>query len=142
MRSKNKVLGVAPSRSTFLVAVSRIFCEKVGKKLQEAREEAGLSQDELARELGCTQASVSNYEMGKRRLYVADLQRIGQLLGKQVTYFLDYCEEDQPFPDDLTNILKEQYLQEILIASRDLNISQRKSVLHYIRWQRSEQGSN
>jgi transcriptional regulator with XRE-family HTH domain len=116
--------------------------EKIGKKLQEAREEAGLSQDELARKLGCTQASLSNYELGKRRLYLADLQRIGQLLGKQVTYFLDDSEEDQPIPDDLTSILKEQYLQEILIAARDLKISQRKSVLDYIRWQRGEGGSN
>jgi transcriptional regulator with XRE-family HTH domain len=115
--------------------------EKIGKKLQEAREEAGFSQDELARKLGCTQASLSNYELGKRRLYLSDLQRIGQLLGKQVTYFLDDSEDDQPIPDDVARLLKEQYLHEILMAARELSMPQRKSVLDYIRWQKSEGGS-
>jgi len=40
--------------------------EQIGKKIQTAREEAGMSQEELARKIGCTQASLSNYELGKR----------------------------------------------------------------------------
>ncbi|MBW1819666.1 MAG: helix-turn-helix transcriptional regulator, partial [Deltaproteobacteria bacterium] len=54
--------------------------EEIGRKLQKAREEAQMSQKELAREMGCTQASLSNYELGKRRLYLAELQRIGDIL--------------------------------------------------------------
>ena len=42
--------------------------KEIGQRLQKAREEAGLSQEELARKLGCTQASLSNYELGKRRM--------------------------------------------------------------------------
>jgi transcriptional regulator with XRE-family HTH domain len=113
--------------------------EKIGKKLQEAREEAGLSQEELARKIGCTQASLSNYELGKRRLYLADLQRIGQLLGKQITYFLDESPgQESAHPDELLNILEEQYLREILLAAKELKSSQRKSVLDYIQWQKDE----
>ena len=113
--------------------------EKIGKKLQEAREEAGLSQEELARRIGCTQASLSNYELGKRRLYLGDLQRIGQLLGKQVTYFLDESDEEQSLSaDEINMIVKEQYMREILLSARDLKRSQRKSVLDYIRWQKQE----
>lgn len=56
----------------------------IGQKIQKAREEAGLSQEDLARLMGCTQSSLSNYELGKRRLYLTDLQRIGELLGKPI----------------------------------------------------------
>ncbi len=113
--------------------------QKIGKKLQEAREEAGLSQEELAKRIGCTQASLSNYELVKRRLYLGDLQRIGQLLGKQVTYFLDEPDEDQSLSiDELNSIVKEQYMRDILLSARDLKRSQRKSVLDYIRWQKQE----
>jgi transcriptional regulator with XRE-family HTH domain len=113
--------------------------EKIGRKLQEAREEAGLSQEELARKIGCTQASLSNYELGKRRLYLADLQRIGQLLGKQITYFLDESEEQESLPlNEILQIMEEQYLREILFEAKQLPSSLRKSVLDYIRWQKDE----
>ena len=114
--------------------------EKIGKKLQEAREEAGLSQDELAKKIGCTQASLSNYELGKRRLYLADLQRIGQLLGKQITYFLDDSyEEESVHSDEIQQILEEQYLRELIFEAKGLTSSQRKSVLDFIRWQKDEE---
>ena len=110
--------------------------EKIGRKLQEAREELGLSQEKLAKELRCTQASLSNYELGKRRLYLSDLQRIGQLLGKPVTYFLDDSGNEQSHYD-LDQILKEQFMKEIIMAVRDLKPARRKSVLDYILWQKN-----
>ena len=111
--------------------------EEIGRKLQKAREEAGLSQEELARKLGCTQASLSNYELGKRRLYLADLQRIGQILGKPVTYFLEDGEEEMPVREDVKSLMKDPYIREVLSAVRDLKPAQRKSVLDFILWQKS-----
>ncbi len=111
--------------------------EEIGRKIQKAREEAGLSQGDLAKKLGCTQASLSNYELGKRRLYLADLQRIGQLLGKPITYFLEDSEDDGPLYNDLDRIFKDQYMKEIILALRELKPVQRKSVLDYILWQKS-----
>jgi len=109
--------------------------QQIGRKLQKAREEAGFSQEELAKKLGCTQASLSNYELGKRRLYLADLQRIGELLRKPVTYFLENSEDI--LPADFKGILSERYIREILLSIRDLKPEQRKSVLDYILLQRS-----
>jgi transcriptional regulator with XRE-family HTH domain len=110
--------------------------EQIGRKLQKAREEACMKQEELARKIGCTQASLSNYELGKRRLYLADLQRIGEILGKSVSYFLEQPEEEEKVTrDEIKKILKEPYLREILYAARDLNLIQRKSVMDYILWQ-------
>ncbi len=111
--------------------------EEIGRKLQKAREEAGLSQEELAGKLGCTQASLSNYELGKRRLYLADLQRIGQLLGKPITYFLEDSEDKRSADPTYDHLLKEPLVKEIAEALCDLKLEQRKSVLDYILWQRS-----
>jgi len=110
--------------------------EEIGRKLQKAREEAGLSQDELAKKLGCTQASLSNYELGKRRLYLSDLQRIGQLLGKPVTHFLE-DSDGQSINLNYEQFLREPLIKDIVEALRDLKSAQRKSVLDYILWQRS-----
>jgi len=46
-----------------------------------------MSQEELAKRIGCSQASLSYYELGKRRLYVADLERISNILNRPLTYF-------------------------------------------------------
>jgi len=112
--------------------------ELIGKKLQKAREEAGMSQEELAKKLGYTQASLSNYELGKRRLYLSDLKRISHILSKPITYFLEDSDVDQPTNNDLNSILKEQFLRDILFEARDLKPAQRKSVLDYIQWQKSK----
>ena len=62
---------------------------KIGIKIQEARQELGLTQQELASRLNCTQAALSNYELGKRRLYLANLERIASALGKPLSYFTE-----------------------------------------------------
>ncbi len=115
--------------------------EKIGRKLQKAREEANMSQNELAQKLGCTQASLSNYELGKRRLYLAELQRIGEILGKPISSFLEDPEEENAELNDLKGILKESYLREILHAARGLKPAQRKSVLEYIHWKKDRSDS-
>ena len=60
----------------------------IGRKIQKAREEAGLNQEELAARLGLSQATLSNYELGKRRLYLAQLEAISRELGRPLQYFL------------------------------------------------------
>jgi len=61
----------------------------IGMKIQQARQELGLTQQELASRLNCTQAALSNYELGKRRLYFASLEQIAEILGKPMSYFLE-----------------------------------------------------
>ena len=62
---------------------------EIGKRIQLAREEKGLTQEELAVKLGCTQSALSNYELGKRRLYLNLLNEIAQILGKPLDYFIE-----------------------------------------------------
>lgn len=66
----------------------------IGMRIQQAREELGITQQELAARLSCTQAALSNYELGKRRLYLANLERIANALGKPLSYFTEPVDED------------------------------------------------
>jgi transcriptional regulator with XRE-family HTH domain len=66
----------------------------IGLRIQQAREELGLTQQELASRLGLTQAALSNYELGKRRLYLANLEQIASVLGKPLSYFTEPADED------------------------------------------------
>ncbi len=67
----------------------------IGLKIQEARQELGLTQQELASRLGITQAALSNYELGKRRLYLANLEQIASILSKPISYFIDSIDADE-----------------------------------------------
>lgn len=50
--------------------------EVIGGVLMDARERAGLTQQDLARRLRKPQSFVSNYERGQRRIDVLELLRI------------------------------------------------------------------
>lgn len=61
--------------------------------LANARRDAGLSQQELARRLGYTQSYVSRYESAGRRLDVIEFLRIVAELGLDWKSFLDGFEK-------------------------------------------------
>lgn len=59
----------------------------IGRRIKDAREQAGMSLAELARRIGATSSRVARYEEGAMRLAARELLEIGQALGKPVTYF-------------------------------------------------------
>lgn len=54
---------------------------KTGRLLRQAREQAGITQQELAGRLGCSQPAISQAEAGGASLSVATLQRFLDALG-------------------------------------------------------------
>lgn len=112
----------------------------IGRKLQQAREDAGLSQEQLAGMLGCAQSTLSNYEKGKRRLYLTQLENIAEILNKPIEYFLESNNES---PHRLAQLgdswSEEPELLQIVNALYDLPREQRRMVMDYIIWQRSKQ---
>lgn len=60
---------------------------QIGQKIRLAREEAGLSQEELGNKLGCAGVTISMWEMGKRRVSLEDLHKIARVLGKPLACF-------------------------------------------------------
>jgi transcriptional regulator with XRE-family HTH domain len=58
-------------------------------KLISAREEAGLTQRDVALQLGMFHSWISKTESGDRRLDVMELMLLAELYGKPPQYFLD-----------------------------------------------------
>jgi transcriptional regulator with XRE-family HTH domain len=75
-----------------------------GKRIREAREQGGLSQDELAARIGKDQRAVSEYELGKRRVSALDLPAIARELGVTVAYFYESAHTD-----DLDSVLLTEF---------------------------------
>ena len=57
-------------------------------KLREARNEAGLTQTEVAEKLKKPQSYISKIERGERRIDVAELALIAKVYGKKIDYFI------------------------------------------------------
>ena len=53
---------------------------EVGRRLREERRRRGLSQSEVSRSAGITQASLSNYETGKRELPLSTVLNLAAAL--------------------------------------------------------------
>ena len=62
--------------------------EEFLKRLRQAREDAGLTQVEVAGRLGRPQSYVSKCESGERRVDVIELAWFAQLYGKRLDYFV------------------------------------------------------
>lgn len=109
---------------------------EIGRRIQQAREENGLTQEELAARLGCTQSALSNYELGKRRLYLNLLNEIAQVLSKPLDYFLESPVDDKD--DGVASLLVDPQLKEILVSTSSLPPKERKLVLDFINWRKSQ----
>jgi len=57
-------------------------------RLRQAREELDLSQEELGRRYGASGAHISQIERGKRGIGLKSLQRLAEVLGKPVAWFI------------------------------------------------------
>ena len=69
----------------------------MGKKLQEARKKVGLTQDQVAKVLEINKVQLSYYESGSREISISLLDKLSNLYGYNVEYFLG--NEEQADPD-------------------------------------------
>ncbi|MGE5423478.1 MAG: helix-turn-helix domain-containing protein [Ignavibacteriales bacterium] len=127
--------------------------KKLGKRIQLAREDAGLNQEQLAKMLGCSQPTLSNYEKGKSRVYLAQLQKMAELLNKPASYFLEAMEpaeneSESTLPAaislvaDTMVVNAENDILEILRLLMVLPQESRKIVYEFALWQQSRLGRN
>ena len=58
------------------------------ERLRKAREEAGLTQVQVAKKLKRPQSHVSNVESGQQRGDVVELQTFAKMYGKDINYFI------------------------------------------------------
>jgi transcriptional regulator with XRE-family HTH domain len=68
--------------------------ERLVALLRQLREEAGLTQAQVARRLRRPQSFVSRYESGQRRLDLVELKQIGHVLGVTLRELVERFEPD------------------------------------------------
>ena len=73
--------------------------EIIGHLVRKAREEAGFKQTKLAEDLGISQASLSQYEAGERKIPFHILQRTGELTGKDSLRYFNDLPVDVPMQE-------------------------------------------
>lgn len=109
--------------------------KSIGRRLQSARKQSGLTQDDVENTLGLNRVTISNIENGKSKVDSITLKRFADLYGYSVGYFLEpenndnkmsvFFRADSANPEEreivkrVENILfnynqmKEVYLEEI-----------------------------
>ena len=102
--------------------------KEIGKKIQQAREEKGLTQADLAQSLGLTQAALSNYELGKRRLYLHQIEDIARHLERDLEYFIGSGESGTAERPPKASPMRELVLSRI----RDMGEKELRSLLDYL----------
>jgi transcriptional regulator with XRE-family HTH domain len=108
---------------------------EMGRRIQQAREQTGLSQSELAAKLGCTQSALSNYELGKRRIHLSMLEQIAQLLKKPLCSF--FGTSNDSYLQDEVLLLEDPRLREIILHAAELPAEDKERVLEFIKWRKS-----
>jgi len=111
-----------------------MWFKEMGRKIQKAREETGMTQMDLARAMGITQAALSNYELGKRRLYLHQIEDIARLLNKNLDYFIPSPGENQGSSDLSKN------RQKIVSRINEMNTSELdllSAYLDFLDWRKN-----
>jgi len=61
----------------------------IGKKIKDARQRIGISQEELGSRVGFSAMGISHFECGARKVGIEDLEKIARALDVGINYFLD-----------------------------------------------------
>jgi len=67
--------------------------EGLAKRLREAREYLGLSQEYVAQQAGISRPAISEIEAGRRNVSSLELKRLSKLYGRPVEFLLGEQEE-------------------------------------------------
>jgi transcriptional regulator with XRE-family HTH domain len=112
----------------------------IGNKIQSLREEHNMSQEQLANAIGCSQSALSNYEKGKRKLYLVHLEKLAEVFNKPMSYFIDDEPEEQL---DMVKNENDSHLLSIIYNLYSLNkenLLDVESYIKYLLWKDNQEG--
>ena len=111
--------------------MSTLSQKEIGKRIMELRKAKGLSQEELAKDLGIPRTSMVQLEQGNRGVDALELHRLSILLEFSLDEFLskDY---NRSSPEILKDEKKGKLKTEERISIPELNIPKFKNVLLYV----------
>ena len=69
--------------------------QEIGLKLQSLRKARGLTQQDVAERFGLSRTTISNYEIGRRRPTITELQAFAEFFGVSLDHFGVYSTKDE-----------------------------------------------
>jgi transcriptional regulator with XRE-family HTH domain len=103
--------------------------ELLAKRLKEARDYLGLSQEYVAQQTGISRPAISEMEAGKRKVDSLELKRLSKLYGLPVQSLLEESEvasEEEPDPVEI----------KLRPMMRDLKGEDRQEILRFVEYLR------
>ena len=101
--------------------------------IREYRKRAGMTMKELGDRVGCSEAAISLYELGKREASYEMLLKISEVLGTDVNHLLGHEEPEQ---EDISEFLEElrtrPELRILFQTSKDMTPEQINAVVQMI----------
>ncbi len=104
--------------------------EEIGKRIAEVRHSKGLSQDELATKVAIARSSLTQIELGNRKLNVIELQKIANILNFSLDKFLSPNFQVVTFLEETNDRAVEE--QPYRVSVPTLNVNKFTNVLLYI----------
>ncbi|MFH1454054.1 MAG: type II toxin-antitoxin system antitoxin SocA domain-containing protein [Armatimonadota bacterium] len=109
------------------------FYKNLGRKIKTLREQASLSQEDLAKKLKINRVSVSQIETGERKTSTEELKELSKIFNTTTDILLDLDQEpDIIFKKNKEKPPKTQKKTNIRISVPQKNIEKFKEVLLYI----------
>ena len=100
----------------------------VGQKVRQRRWLMGMTQQQLAAEVGIKFQQIQNYETGMNRVSASRLWDISRVLGVSPSYFFEGID-DQPVEGSEEELLKRKETLELLRTYYQIPEEQRKKLL-------------
>jgi transcriptional regulator with XRE-family HTH domain len=91
--------------------------KEIGKKLKRAREGKGLSQEELAKQIGLSKVGYGAFERGSNLIALNYLLELSRILQKPVTYFFPIHTLTEAELNDITH---DPRFQSLMVAWQSL----------------------
>jgi transcriptional regulator with XRE-family HTH domain len=86
---QHSILPEAQEEPLPLAQIMQLRQKMVAVRFRQCRQEAGLSQRELADLLGCSAYMISKYEQGRSAIPLAELEVVAERCGQSLTVFMD-----------------------------------------------------
>lgn len=110
--------------------------EGLAKRLKEAREYLGLSQEYVAQQTGIARPAISEIEAAKRNVSSLELKRFSKLYGRPVEYFLGTVESE----DEEIGAASDPIEIKLRSMTKDLKREDREEILRFAEYLRHRNG--
>lgn len=109
--------------------------ESLAKRLREAREYLGLSQEYVSQETGISRSAISEIESGRRKVDSLELKRFSKLYGRPIEYLLGDTEEEVGVGSDAIE-------GKLRVMTRGLKAEDQEEILRFVEYLRHRNTSN